>query len=89
VIEGFGAFFLEQMFLGNTILVVSTAKKAINISKFLEERMDSIEGGVQSIGTMITSLVASNDMGSLGLQNIQISFALLDLFELLFKVLFI
>jgi hypothetical protein len=77
------------MFLGNTILVVSTAKKAINISKFLEERMDSIEGGVQSIGTMITSLVASNDMGSLGLQNIQISFALLDLFELLFKVLFI
>jgi hypothetical protein len=67
VIEGFGAFFLEQMFLGNTILVVSTAKKAINISKFLEERMDSIEGGIQSIGTMITSLVASNDMGSLGL----------------------
>jgi hypothetical protein len=67
VIGGFGAFFLEQMFLGNTILVVSIAKKAINISKFLEERMDSIEGGIQSIGTMITSLVASNDMGSLGL----------------------
>jgi hypothetical protein len=46
-------------------MVVNTTKKAIDIARFLVEKVDSIKEGVQSIGIGINSLATSFDNGTI------------------------